>query len=286
MNRLETGSSEFDSLNLLVGSLVWEGKLHNNLSMGCQDACHTTIGHDFKVTILCDGCSMTDHVITQNQVGAILGAQYIANCIATNLEKSEGDIDDSLFNEILINTVFDTHNAFRQIGNIFRLADDCSKWTRFVYNKLMFTVVGLVVYNNHYWIFGLGDGCYGIDTKVIVIPPSSNFLNQSMVEEKTSIDTQLGIYESGSISDIETIWIASDGMSHLLSDESGKTDFQLFLSDDLTANRNKYDEDTTIQAFRRKLLRKHPRRFSDDVAFAIVRNVNRRTDRITTENID
>ena len=40
----------------------------------------------------------------------------------------------------------------------------------------MFSLIGLAVAHSRYWIFGLGDGCFGVHDHVTVLDEASNFL--------------------------------------------------------------------------------------------------------------
>ncbi len=256
--------------NLSIGSFVQEGTLHNRISLGLQDACHIVDWEDLKVAVVCDGCSATNLGLSQNQVGAVLGAQYISSTLAIALRDVSKN-DDIYFEKILQVTRNKTHTFFRRLCNSmgFNARELNKEYKDFVRNKLLFTVLGFAVFRHRYWIFGLGDGWYGINGEITILD-SSPYLNQSLLN-RGRLKKKLKIYATDRIDNLEYLWIASDGLSDFLSDSPGKKDFDNFLGDELTCERNSKGEDTTVQAFNRKVYNRHKHRFSDDVALALVK---------------
>jgi hypothetical protein len=258
--------------NLTMGSFIIEGDLHRKLSLGCQDACQMVDFGHVKVAVVCDGCSSTNRGFTQNQVGAVLGAQYIAVSLAKRLREF-ADVDDKRFESTLRKTVDLTYKFFRQLCRRMGLVYPSLDWKDFIYNKLMFTVLGFAVMGDKYWVFGLGDGCYGIGDEIEIIDATPTiYLNQSLLEEDTKKRLDMVIHQKGNIGDLAHIWVASDGLSAILSNSTSKKDFQEFLFDDFVGERDQQGNDTTIQAFRRTFYRSHRARLSDDVAFAILKH--------------
>ncbi|GEM_PF-4359893 len=269
---LQNGSADASVYpNLNIGSLVIEGKLHNEISLGCQDACHLVQSSDLKVAVVCDGCSTTDLGFTQNQTGAILGAYCWSNFLAKALRDSN-KLDDLLFEKALRITSNRTKSFFIKLCKGLDLAFPSNEWRDFVLNKLLFTVLGFAVVRNRYWVFGLGDGCFGINNDVTPIDNSPTpYFNQLLLEKNRSQKLKVVIHTSGEIETLKCLWVASDGLNDVLSSSTGKKDFSNFLKDEFTCGRNKKGEDTTIQAFRRTVYKHHLRRFSDDIALALVK---------------
>ncbi len=260
-----------ESPNLLVGSFVMEGKLHKEVSLGCQDACHIVQSSNLKVAVVCDGCSTTDFGFTQNQVGAVLGAYCWANFLEKELRDGD-NINDLQFEKALRITGSRTITFFKRFCKGLGLAFLSKEWCDFILNKLLFTILGLAVVRNRYWVFGLGDGCFGIDDGITPIDNSPTlYFNQSLLEKYGSPKLKVDIHVSGEIETLKFLWIASDGINDVLSSPVGKQDFQDFLRDEFTCGHNKKGEDTTIQAFRRSVFKRHLRHFSDDIALAVVK---------------
>ncbi len=269
-NQLEfTGSNS----NLYIGSFIREGSLHSELSLGLQDARYIVDRSNLKVAIICDGCSIANGGLTQNYVGATLGAQFIGSTLAAIILREENTNNQNDFDKLLRITRSKAKTCFRRLCNSMgmRLRDHDQKneYREFVLNKLLFTVLGFVVFGNHYWIFGLGDGCYGINDKIEVLEPAE-YLNQSLWKRGEPKE-QFKVYERGSINTLKHLWISSDGLYGVLSSSRGKINFKNFLNDEYTCMRNSKGEDTTIQAFNRNIYKHHKTHLSDDVALAIVR---------------
>jgi hypothetical protein len=258
--------------NLTMGSLILEGELHRKLSLGCQDACQTVDLGSVKVAIVCDGCSTTDRGFTQNQVGAVLGAQFIGESLAKRLEETP-DIDDKQFEIALRKTVALTYKFFRQLCLRMGLVSSSVEWKDFIYNKLMFTVLGFAVVGDKYWVFGLGDGCYGIGDEIKIIDSTPTiYLNQWLLVEDAKKKLGMVIHHKGNIGDLTHIWVASDGLSSVLLNSSNQKEFRDFLIDEFAGERDQQGNDTTIQAFRRTFYRSHRARLSDDVALALLKH--------------
>jgi len=256
---------------LRMGSLVIEGILHKKISLGCQDACHLVDLPKSKVAIVCDGCSTTELGFSHNQVGAVLGAYSYASFLAAELNKLEF-VDDLQFEEILMTTAERILLLFNNFCVNLDLEPFTEGWNHFVLDKLLFTILGFAVKNDRYWIFGLGDGCYGCNEQITSIESSSTpYLGQSLMEKDGTLKPKIEVFQKGNIHNVYCLWTASDGIKDLLSSRTGKLAFYNFLQDELACAHNNKNEDTTIQAFRRKIYKNNMSRFSDDIALALIK---------------
>lgn len=256
-----------------TGSLIKEGKLHNKISLGCQDANFFIQTENYIIGVVCDGCSCTNFGLTQNQVGAILGSQFIAQTLANELKSIiEIDSNDIDFEKKLHITRNKTHTFFRNLTKHIGLQYSSVYYKEFVIKKLLFTVLGFVIFKNQFWIFGFGDGCYGINENIKIIKPNTNdYLNQSLLEKSKKQKQQFKIFAYGNTHNLNYLWISSDGLSEVLYSKSGKKEFLNFINDEFTCQRNTKDEDITIQAFNRKIYNRNKYLFSDDVSIIVVK---------------
>jgi hypothetical protein len=269
----ETFYSNQSANEFVVGSIIREGHLHKKISLGCQDAKYTSTRDNIKIGVVCDGCSTTESGLTQNQVGAALGAQFIGSCLTTLL-KPKDENEDIGFEKLLYITRSKTNSFFLKLCKNMNLEPNTNERREFILNKLLFTVIGIVIVGDLYWIFGLGDGCYGVENKIEILTPTPTpYLNQSLLEKSGSPKYQFEIYEKGSADKLNYLWIATDGLAHFLSNPYGKNDFYKFLDDELTCETNRKGEDTTIQAFNRNVYTNHKLNFSDDVAMVLIKKV-------------
>jgi hypothetical protein len=257
-----------------IGTFVKEGLLHKTLSLGCQDACHIAqvIDQTVKVVVVCDGCSSNELGFTHNQVGAVLGAYCFGNFLANNLLISTKEIDRLKFEKTLKSAAKQTRHFFGKMLTGLGLQFGSDAWDKFVIDKLLFTILGFAIVGDQYWVFGLGDGCYGINGDIKVIDtPTTPYFGESLLTKNELTTYVIDVHKSGKTESMQHLWVASDGLNDLLSLPQGIKDFSNFLDDEFTCARNNKGEDMTIQAFRRRVLQNHSRKFSDDVAFAIVK---------------
>ena len=241
------------------------GESHINFPIGYQDAEFCINQNGIFVGVICDGCSLSTDGYTQNQVGAILGSEIIArNLFKYADSKNKGNIN---FNKILRKANGDSRYFFKRfLGNLraTRLRIDEK---RFIEEKFLFTVIGLLVISNCYCFFGCGDGVFGINEDVCDVEkdfPSQKYL-QPLLNSKVA--QKFIIYRTGKIKNDDTLWIASDGLLQLLDKEEGFRNFGDFLHDERTC-RTIEDNNQTIQPFR-QLTQKYKNRLSDDITVVI-----------------
>ncbi len=260
--------------DLRIGYFVREGELHEKLSLGCQDACHFAqiTNQPIKVVVVCDGCSTNDFGFTNNQVGAVLGAYCFGDFLAKILLTYNKDLDSLKFEKALKSTAKRTGRFLVKMLNGLGLKFGSDAWDRFVIDKLLFTILGFVIIRDQYWVFGLGDGCYGINGNIEIIDNSPTpYFGESLLKKNESATPTIQIHKSGKVETLQHLWIASDGLNDLLSLPQGKDDFYNFLEDEFTCKYDSKSKDMTIQAFRRRVIKHNPRRFSDDIAFAVAK---------------
>ena len=252
-----------------LGSFVQEGILHARLSLGCQDACYVVDTERVKVAVVCDGCSTSNGQKTQNQVGAILGAQHLACGLAKRLT------DDVEFDKALHETTEVAVRFFCRLRDGMRIAP--IEEYEFVLHKLIFCVMGFAVVDSRFWVFGLGDGCYGDGNGIKILDKApETFLGYRALRRQyrkyvNKAKPVLEVLSSGSITEAKYIWVGTDGLMKVLSRESAQRDFQKFVNDDFTCARSANGNDTTVMAFRRSFLDDRQTSFSDDIALALLK---------------
>jgi len=246
--------------------------MHAKISLGCQDAVWVARNGDTLVAVIADGCSTHTRGLSHNQVGAVLGSQFVATTALQKLSRAD-DISDASLAALL------RHLRRRTVVFLKRLCatmgcdrgNDPVGWNEFVEDKLLFTVLTVLVHRGRYVIFGHGDGCFGIDGRVSPeLEGPHGYIGAAVLVPPQGDGDRFAVYASGSISDVKHIWIGSDGVLQTLVNESDRDSFQRFLCDPLTCTRNNQMEDTTVQAFRRNLLGAQRRILGDDVAVVVV----------------
>lgn len=255
---------------LQMGSVVQEGDLHKKLSLGCQDACFLADLGETKVGVVCDGCSTNGSRFTLNQVGAVLGARFLATALAKVLDKRDRTTE-VCFGRALTVSEGRMIRFFRGIRD--RMELDPTDETDFVLGTLVFSIVGFAVVGAQYWFFGMGDGCFGADGDIEVLDSGGEYLNHRVLKRKFAKKEMphLVVYRDGVVTDRKCLWVASDGVLAILNREGGKEDFKQFLSDEFTTRRDGEGNDMTVQAFRRNLFRRYSTQFTDDIAVAVLK---------------
>jgi Stage II sporulation protein E (SpoIIE) len=269
-----------NDFQIFHGAVSRIGESHINFPIGYQDAQFCVNQNGIFIGVICDGCSFATDGYTQNQVGAILGSEMIARNIF-DLIKYQGN-ENVNFNEILAKANDLSKRFFEKILSslgLRRLGIDKKK---FIEEKLLFTVIGLMIVNNSYCIFGCGDGVFGINEDNCDVEKGKlsspkylqPLLNSRVVE-------QFHIYRKGEIKDGDTLWIASDGLLNLLENEDGISNFSDFLGDERTC-KTVEDNNQTVQPFR-QLTQKYKNRLSDDIAL-VVTKIKKNPEKMATDN--
>jgi len=261
---------ENGNLQVIGGSGFCVGDTHVKYPIGYQDARFVINKEGVFVGIVCDGCSTTSDSFTQNQVGAALAAELIALRVFRRISSKmkSGKLD---FDQVLSDVGRRAFQFFRNIiREMKRASPEFFDREKFLQEKLLFTVVGLVVAKENYWIFGCGDGCFGINNDIVTLEttPETQFFMRSIIKNR-----KLGgfkIHKTDLIKDSDTLWIASDGLLSLFDKDAAKLDFEEFLHHNLTCKMSPGGVDQTIRPFRH-LSRKHPRLFRDDATIVVAK---------------
>ena len=254
-----------NSFQIFHGAASRIGESHINFPIGYQDAEFCINQNGVFVGIICDGCSLSTDGYTQNQVGAILGSEIIARNLFKYANVNSKETVN--FREILFKANRESRFFFKRfLGNLraSRLRIDKKK---FIEEKFLFTVIGLLIINNCYCFFGCGDGVFGINEDVCDVEkdfPSQKYL-QPLLNSKVA--QKFIIYRRGEIKNDDTLWIASDGLLQLLDKEEGIRNFGDFLYDERTC-RTVEESNQTVQPFR-QLTQKYKNRLSDDITVVI-----------------
>lgn len=256
------------------------GESHVNFPIGYQDAQFCINQNGIFVGVICDGCSLAaDGGYTQNQVGAILGSEVIArNLFKYASGAKKGSIN---FNYILRKANRESLFFFKRLMGSLRASRLRIDRKKFIEEKFLFTVIGLLIVNDSYCFFGCGDGLFGINGDVSNVEDnfSSQKYLQPLLDSKGS--EKFVIYREDTIKDNDTLWIASDGLLNLFNKEKGVERFNEFLNDE-RVGRIIADGDQTIQPFR-QLAQKYNNRFSDDIT-VVISKVRRSYEAIVQSN--
>lgn len=262
------------------GIALREGNEHKPYSLGFQDSYSCLSADRIFVGVICDGCSMrgngsakpagdvspvhrecarTDG-FTRNQVGAALGAEVFSH---TMLRYLSGRIHLMHFDfgVVLKKAIDDTLAFFGLVldamGTITRSEVVGVTWDRelFITDKLMFTLIGIASIGRNYWLFGVGDGCFGNQNSYLKIDtPSVPFIGYRLIDSKLQCSPV--VHKEGNLGTDTPLWVASDGLIPVLENRYSRADFFSFVSDRRTTH-IEHGVDRTNQAFRSNVLRKN-----------------------------
>jgi hypothetical protein len=195
------------------------GDSHITFPVGYQDAQRCISQNGIFIGVICDGCSLATDGYTQNQVGAILGSELIARNILKYAERY--GTRRVTVKSILHKANKDSLLFFQDILGELKALQIRINTTKFVEERFLFTVIGLLIIKDSWWFFGCGDGLFGINDRIYDVErewPSPKYLQPLL---KSNGATQFTIYRSGRIKDKDTLWIASDGLVDLFNKEGG-----------------------------------------------------------------
>lgn len=254
------------TVRILHGVASGIGESHINFPIGYQDAHFCLNERGLFVGVICDGCSFASHGYTQNQVGAIIGAEVIARNL---LRYVNGESRSDRFERAVRKANRDSVFFFKRLLSNFRTSKLRIDRKAFIEDKLSFTVIGLLIVKDSYCVFGCGDGFFGVNGDVWDAEKKSS--NRRFLEPliATGKAEKFSVYHKGTIKENDTLWIASDGLSDLFAKDRGVEHFQQFLDDERTC-RIVENSDHTIQPFR-QLASKSRTRLADDVTIIVAK---------------
>ncbi|MGZ5436984.1 MAG: protein phosphatase 2C domain-containing protein [Pyrinomonadaceae bacterium] len=253
------------TIKILHGAASGIGESHINFPIGYQDAHFCIKERGLFVGIICDGCSFASRGYTQNQVGAIIGAEVIARNL---LRCVDGDIRPDQFERALRKANRDSVFFFKRLLSNLRTSKLRIDRKAFIEDKLLFTVIGLLIVKDAFCVFGCGDGFFGVNEDVWNAEKKSS--KQRFLEPliETGKAERFSVYDTGTVRVNDTLWIASDGLSDLIAKERFEH-FRQFLNDERTC-RVVENNDHTIQPFRQLTL-KNRSRLVDDVTIIVAK---------------
>jgi serine/threonine protein phosphatase PrpC len=191
-----------DKFFITSGSVC--GAMHRNTFRNNQDAIFIAENEKALVGIVSDGCSGGKH----NEVGSKLITRFICNQL---LEMSSKLDKPAKMNKILERVRIKSLNLIRYIlnstgGNIKQNIQD----------MFLFTIIGVVITDNHSFIFTMGDGAYVLNSNLYIIDQKNQpkYLAYGLIDE---LDTpHFKIRKVIKTKRIENLILSSDGITYLL----------------------------------------------------------------------
>ena len=260
-------------LDLYGGSTIGTNHLKTKdmlIGINNQDNHVIVNSENIKIGIVCDGCSSGENC----EFGSFLGSKIIATLLMFELNGIESLTVEKM-NEIL-----------QKIQK--KLLYHLEMMTEFVgYKPLFFTILGVVILKEKTFIFGCGDGVYGLrevgkDLAITVLDQNNKptYVAYNILFETNHV---ISVKECVNTEDLECMFIGSDGIHDFIKKQGvclpGKIshvmDIEDFISD------CKYKQNRTIDAYLKRLNLDctidnvyHPGLLPDDTTIIIGRIAN------------
>lgn len=205
------------------GSVI--GRSHIRLGINNQDAHAYHVCDDGFVAVVCDGCGSGAF----SEVGATMGSKIITNMLRDFIKtytlsarnKSHLLTDIEVFKK---HAVLELCKIKRQLVSFITNTAaimDADDFINMVIDHFLFTIVGAVSIYPFGVIFSIGDGCYALNEKLIMIPPCEsnsppyiayNTIANHVKEEVLSRSANFEICEMFNTEDLDSLLIGTDGV--------------------------------------------------------------------------
>lgn len=212
-----------NALPFVIGGATQQGVAHRLENQNNQDAICIEFNNNYIAGVVCDGCTGTHNSLrnsfSNNEVGAKLFSKKIIEIIKNNVA------DNQLRNGELVNRISEG-----LISDFSRLVDAMCPNSEedkevFIFDFLMTTIIGFVVTSDKYIVFNCGDGIFGVNERVSEIQESGKYFSENLLKvccpskyANMEGQTELKVCAEGSSSDLDNIFIASDGLLPLVLD--------------------------------------------------------------------
>jgi hypothetical protein len=210
------------SLHFAVGGATQPGTEHLLDNHNNQDALSISIGDNFLLGTVCDGCTSTHDELrdsfSNNEVGAKLFAQTVANNLQKLLKRNRLKHPDSFIKAL-------SQKTSRQLVSLVKtiVGDDEKEREVFIFDFLMSTILGFVVTTENYLVFAYGDGIIALNSQITVLEETGSYFAASILPEccpslypKVSNSNTFKLIAHGSTSELQSIFIASDGFREIV----------------------------------------------------------------------
>lgn len=225
-----------------IGGITRQGFDHIHYGISNQDAINIIIEDDLMIGVLCDGCTNNHQEnlagVSQNQVGANLLSQIVANlCYENMIKRTQRKVNLNVFTKWLTR---ETKQQLKTIIKAVKVKDH--QKLPFVCNTLLATVTGFVIRKKEFFIFHCGDGIAQVNNKYFDLSFDSGRYLTSFANKKPTNSANFKIISKGFTKDLNHLYIASDGFQEgkmlqhssflkMLNKRSKTSGFNDFVSD-------------------------------------------------------
>lgn len=251
-----------------------------------QDAYGIFIGKNLLVGVVCDGCgsgalkTQEQDRCSSNEVGARLLTHATINTCLRLLKVSKGTVPqkhhlDKAFlpdlTNALLKSLATTAKAF--------CGSDQDLCESFVYDTLMATVLGVIVTNSRFLVFGCGDGYVGVNDEVLSLKDQEGqYLANGLLPllcpgqyKDKQFAAHLHSLAASTTEEFRSVLLATDGFAPIHSSDAGF--FQNLLNAPAQSTQVHAGHDRLLRELRKRLLTGPAKNveFNDDATLVAVR---------------
>lgn len=204
-------------LPLTIFGCIQQGHSHFEYNLGNQDAIAISVGNEWMMGVVSDGCSTGDSKsydeFSRNDVGSKLLGQIIVAELEKILSRYKRRTPTPL---VLLNEL--EKRCLSKMRRISELATySKNEQNRFLYNYMTATLLIVVAFRTKYYVFTCGDGIVRLNGRVIPLTSESgNYLNGNLIEETDEDRFKLKLLSSGQVQELDSLVLMSDGFDVLM----------------------------------------------------------------------
>lgn len=278
------------SLPIAIGGVTQRKTTVVDVGANCQDAFGLYIGNQLLIGVVCDGCGSgakiteTQDRWSSNEVGARLLVQATINVCLRILTQSRGllsakpTLDKDFLRQMtkaLLKSLATTVKAF--CGNDEEMSE------RFIFDNMMTTLLGVVVTENRFLVFGCGDGYVGVNDEVVSLKDQegkylANNLLLTLCPQRYKdprLVSQLESLANSTTDTFRAVVLATDGFAPVHAADA--CFFQNILNEPPATLQVKAGHDRLLRELRRRLLSGPAKEteFRDDATLIAVRRMEK-----------
>ncbi len=215
---------EISSWNTIYGSVP--GTEHAKTFLNNQDSMRIYEDNGIIIGIVADGCSAKNaknsHLL-HNEVGSNILADICLQTVRSYFLHYE---ENSLSSDILWDRI--TSDVLAQVKNLIHIIGQ--DFAAIAERYFQSTVLGYIITPSDTYVFGCGDGVYGVNDDIHIIPPACSqgnyppYLIYSLIKSHVYApnDPAIRLHQIAhyNTDDVQTIFVGTDGLVELIEAEN------------------------------------------------------------------
>jgi hypothetical protein len=277
------------SLPIAIGGATQRKTPVGDFGVNSQDSFGIYIGEKMVVGVVCDGCgsghksTVSQDRFSSNEVGARLMVQAIINSSVRMLNGTGGllatkpSLDKAFLQRLsktLLKTLTTTVKAY--------CGTDEEMSERFILDNMMSTILGVIVMQDRFLVFGCGDGYVGVNDEIVSLKNQegkylANNLLPALCPKKYAngcFPSSLDSLATSTFDEFQGVLLATDGFAPVHSQDASF--FQSLLKARPTHPQVESGHDRLLRELRGRLLTGPAKdvEFRDDATLLAVRRLN------------